>query len=96
MTNGVLNAIPVEIQMIIWAMIEDLKTRIDTIDYLQIFELKPHCKDNSQPQQHIQHSQEKPPYKTEITIDFGNAPVKEKIYVIDDHTHSTMLLASEY
>ena len=95
LTNGVLQTIPVEIQMIVWAMIDELKNKVETVDYLQVFELKPECKDNSQPQQLIKHSQECPPYKAEVTINCGTI-TKEKLFVIDDETHVTMLLASEY
>ncbi len=95
MTNGVLQTIPVEVQMLIWAMIDEFKNKVKAVDYLQVFELKPLCKENSQPQQLIHHSQECPPHKAEITINCG-IPIKEKLYVIDDETHSTMLLASEY
>ena len=96
MTQGVLHSIPVEIQMIVWAMIEDLKTKIDSVDYLQVFELTAKCDEAGKPEQLIKHFQERPPHKAEVTIDCGGTPVKDKIYVIDDETHSTMLLASEY
>lgn len=95
MTNGVLHKIPLEAQMIIWAMIEDLKTKIKTVDYLQIFELTVKNDDTGKPTQQVKHFQERPPYKVEIIVSCG-ASVNEKIYVIDDETHSTMLLASEY
>lgn len=45
--------------------------------------------------QHIKHSQEQPDYVNEFDVFVDNA-VSEKVYVIDDATHSTMLLAEEY
>ena len=59
-------------------------------DYLQIFRLSV-----SGRKQKIIHEQEEPEYSQEYTINI-ELPVTEKVYVIDDETHSTMLLASEY
>ncbi len=95
MTNGVLQGIPVEIQMIIWSMVDELKNKVEAVDHLQVFELAAKYDNTGKPEQLIKHSQEQPPYKAEVTINCG-AITKEKIYVIDDQTHSTMLLASEY
>ena len=41
------------------------------------------------------HTQEQPPYRHELDIPYKYA-TDAKVYVIDDKTHSTMLLASEY
>ena len=59
-------------------------------DYLQVFSLS---SDNGR--QRIIHSQEIPEYQKEYVLNIGS-PVTEKIFVIDDQTHSTMLLANEY
>lgn len=59
-------------------------------DYLQVFSLS---SDNGR--QRIIHSQEIPEYQKEYVLNVGS-PVTEKIFVIDDQTHSTMLLANEY
>ena len=59
-------------------------------DYLQVFSLS---SDNGR--QRIIHSQEIPEYQKEYVLNVGS-PVTEKIFVIDDQTHSTMLLAKEY
>ena len=59
-------------------------------DYLQVFSLS---SDNGR--QRIIHSQEIPEYQKEYVLNVGS-PVTEKIFVIDDKTHSTMLLAKEY
>ena len=45
--------------------------------------------------QHITHSQEQLPYHQELDVPCSDA-VDAKIFVIDDTTHSTMLLAEEY
>ncbi|MEZ7892712.1 MAG: DUF960 domain-containing protein [Candidatus Wallbacteria bacterium] len=91
MTCGVVSEIPLDIQLILWGLIDKLKTKNEQLDYLQIFEL---AKKNENTQ-YIKHIQEVPPYKNESTFRH-NTPVNKKIYVIDDKTHSTMLLAEEY
>ena len=45
--------------------------------------------------QHIVHKQEQPPYRYELDVPCDDA-VSAKVFVIDDLTHSTMLLAEEY
>lgn len=45
--------------------------------------------------QHITHAQAQPPYSYEIVVPCDDA-ITAKIFVIDDQTHSTMLLAEEY
>ena len=45
--------------------------------------------------QHIVYEQEQPPYRYELDVSCDDA-VDTKVFVIDDLTHSTMLLAEEY
>lgn len=90
MTCGVVSEIPLDIQLILWELIDKLKIKIK-LDYLQIFELER----KNENTQYIKHIQEVPSYKNEITFRY-DAPVNKKIYVIDDKTHSTMLLSEEY
>lgn len=59
-------------------------------DYLQVFYLS-----SENGKQRIKHTQEVPEYSREYVLDTG-IPITETIFVIDDKTHSTMLLASEY
>ena len=63
---------------------------VDKKDYLQIFSL--YANDG---RQRIRHTQEVPEYSKEYVISTEN-PVTEKFFVIDDKTHSTMILANEY
>ena len=71
-----------------WELINQMS--VDTKDYLQVFNLS--C-DNGR--QRIKHSQEDPEYSKEYVFDTG-IPITEKVFVIDDGTHSTMILAEEY
>ena len=59
-------------------------------DYLQVFSLS-----EDKGKQKIKHTQEVPEYSKEYVFNTGTA-VTAKIFVIDDETHSTMLLANEY
>ena len=56
-------------------------------DYLQVFILT-----TTPTGQHIVYEQEQPPYRYELEVEWMDA----KVFVIDDRTYSTMLLADEY
>ena len=87
LTCGVDSTIPLELQLFMWECVDRLP---EPKDYLQVFELKP-----SGSMQSITHTSEKPEHHLEYLI-LSDAPITEKLYVIDDGDHSTMLLASEY
>lgn len=86
-TSGIQERIPPLLQIIMWELIGQMP--VDK-DYLQVFSLS--C-DNGR--QKIKHTQEIPAYSKEYVFNLDN-PVTAKIFVIDDKTHSTMLLANEY
>lgn len=87
-TLGVYEKIPEPLQIQMWNMAEGL----EDADYLQIFDLQ-----GTADGVLICHRQEVPEYenvvKVQCEVEFG---FKEKVYIIDDETHSTMLLAEEY
>ena len=91
-TKEVSERIPVELQVLMWSAIDNII--MDKKDYLQVFTLNPR-ENNGRKMQHIKHSQEQPDYVNEFDVIVDNV-VSEKVYVIDDATHSTMLLAEEY
>ena len=88
LTRGVENEIPSWLINLMWHMV--LTMEVPRKDYLQVFILT-----KTPTGQHIVHEQEQPPYRYELDVPCTDA-VDEKVYVIDDGTHSTMLLASEY
>ena len=92
-TCGISNAIPEDIQLALWSMIDNFRTSTDIeVDYLQVFRLS-----IQNGKQKIIHRQEEPVYCNEILIAFIWNPVENaKIFVIDDGEHSTMMLAEEY
>lgn len=87
-TCGVANTIPKLLQIIMWELINNLP--VDSRDYLQVFSLSPDIKG-----QRIIHNQENPNYKKEYVFNI-DTNVIGKVFVIDDGTHSTMLMNYEY
>lgn len=90
-TKGIQTALPFEIQLLLWNMIDVMN--VTKKDYLQVFKFKIIDKANQIVQ--IEHSQEKPQYKKYIEIKF-NLDTDITIFCIDDISHSTMLLTEEY
>ena len=88
LTRGVMTEIPPWLINLMWYMV--LTMEADEKDYLQVFVLT-----KTPTGQHIIHTQEQPPYRYELDVPCTDA-VDTKVFVIDDKTHSTMLLASEY
>ena len=87
LTCGVDNAIPLDLQMFLWDCVDRMPA---PRDYFQVFDLEQvGCL------QSITHRSEDPEYRMEYLLP-ADVPITEKVYVIDDGDHSTMLLASEY
>ena len=88
LTRGVENEIPSWLINLMWHMV--LTMEVEEKDYLQVFTLT-----KTPTGQHIIHEQEQPPYRYKLDVSCDNA-VDTKVFVIDNLTHSTMLLAEEY
>ena len=93
-TNGVQAEIPAELQLVMWNSIDEDLCMQKKVDYLQVFLLQPTYVNGVQIQEII-HKQEQPRRKKRITVEI-DTPVSATIFVIDDSTHSTMLLNHEY
>ena len=87
-TRGISNELPLMLQIILWGLIDSME--VVEKDYLQVF-----CLSAESGIQKIIHKQEHPEYSKEYLFP-SEAPITAKIFVIDDETHSTMLLAEEY
>ena len=87
-TIGVCTEITDILQEVMWIMVDQM----DEPDYLQVFELM-----GTNDGVLIVHSQKIPSYentvKVSCVVELG---FRQKVYVIDDGAHSTMLLAEEY
>ena len=88
LTRGVMADIPSWLTNLMWHMV--LMMKVEDQDYLQVFTLT-----KAPIGQHIVHEQEQSPYRYELDVPCDDA-VNAKVFVIDDLTHSTMLLAEEY
>ena len=87
-TQGVDSKVDPIIQLFMWHCIDAMPP---PKDYLQVFEIS--SQNNGMK---IKHIQEEPEYEREHLL-ITDAPIfVGKIFVIDDETHSTMLLSSEY
>lgn len=95
LTRGVAREIPMELQAFLWGIIEKEKSRHE-LDYLQVFRLEVDGEGNL----HVHYSQEQPEHEKTHSLATIGAKMPEingrKIYIIDDGTHVTMLLAEEY
>lgn len=87
LSRGVDDAIPIELQLFMWACIDQLP---ESRDYLQIFDLE-----QVGSMQSITHKSEQPKYRKVYLLP-SEKPITEKIYVIDSSDFSTMILATEY
>ena len=88
LTRGVRAEIPLWLTNLMWQMV--LTREVEEKDYLQVFTLT-----KTPTGQHIVHEQEQPTYRYELDFPCDDA-VDAKVFIIDDLTHSTMLLAEEY
>lgn len=95
-TRGITATLPPILVVFLWQLIDNRRDSGEELDYLQVFQL---CRDASGSGniQLIQHSQEMPDYRANHQVMLLDDPaVNTKVFVIDDVTHSTMLLAEEY
>ena len=93
-TKGISSEIPFYLQNLMWLMIDSME--VSEKDYLQVFKLEKVdvC---GKTFQKITHSQEQPEYKNSMVVPVDEEEVFEgKVFVIDDVSHCTMLLAEEY
>ena len=87
LTCGIDSKIPLDLQLFMWECVDQLPPERD---YLQIFDLE-----IVGSMQSITHRSEEPEYR-KVYLLSSDKPITEKLYIIDDGDHCTMLLASEY
>lgn len=88
LTRGVDAEIPPEIQIFLWAAIDQMP---EPKDYLQVFNLSA---ENGL--QVIDHTSEQPEFHMTYLLTTVEVPVTAKVYVMDSEEYCTMLLAEEY
>lgn len=92
-TKGIAEKIPSSIQILCWCIIEEAKEKVSSMDYLQVFSINTNLEEQ---RLEIKHSQEEPDFFEEVVYMPFDKIIDEKIFVIDDVDHITMLLAEEY
>lgn len=96
-TKGIVNKLPLELQMFLWSCIEERVARDEVMDYLQVFKLQNiYDPDMGLKVTKVIHSQEIPEYEYIYYLRDGSSPVEGTIFVIDDGAVVTMLWADEY
>ena len=96
MTSGIDQSMHIFHQTKLIELLNQLRDTGLHMDYLQVFEFK---YDREHKQMTVIHTQEQPEYRNVITYDIDEAvitPFEDKVYIIDDVEHITILLASEY
>lgn len=94
-TCGINDKMPEELQQTLWSAIELQKRVCRKLDYLQVFTFQK-IDENTLA---IKQSQEQPNFNTIHYINYKKEYeeiLNEKIFIIDDGSHSTMLFAKEY
>ena len=91
LTVGIANTLPPWLVFMLWDSIDNMET---PVDYLQVFSVSYEEKDGLS-HLTIVHSQENPEYTQTYTA-VAQDTVNAKIFVIDDGSYSTMMLAEEY
>lgn len=89
MTRKIVEEIPLEINILLWNLIDELQIEKD---YLQIFELNPIGEGIVE----IVHKQEIPEYESSIYIHNEEIKENKKIYAIDSMEYSTLMFSDEY
>ena len=93
-TRGISEELPLELQISLWNLVDEMVLKDMDTDYLQVFDFK-----ITESHLEITHRQEEPPFSH--TIKYQKQEGYEvlhakKVYCIDDISHSTMLFSSEY
>ena len=95
-TRGIHSKVGLDLQLILWSLIDRRKEKGTEIDYLQVFELFVIQK-NGIAIQSVIHKQEVPPvidsYYFPLLVE---EPIKGTIWAIDSNEYCMMLLPEEY
>lgn len=92
-TNGISEMIPVQLQLFLWHLYDEVKLNSE-YDYLQVFKIKKinECHFNLS----IIHEQEYPSYTATYKILIDHNLTDLKVYIIENEEYALMLLANEY
>lgn len=94
-TRGVNEVVAVELQLLLWSILEKRKERGDTLNYLQLFELAVETVDG-EPLQKVVNRQEQPFHEEVFYLDVSEPVTGITVWAIDSREYCTMLLPQEY
>jgi len=94
-TQEVAETLGLDIQMILWSMIDKWKREGVTVDYLQVYELSVECA-CGEVYQKIYHHQEIPKKNEVFYYKNIENPITAKIFIIDEDGSGVILFAHEY
>ncbi|WP_035296030.1 DUF960 family protein [Brevibacillus thermoruber] len=95
-TSGVREKVPVELQLMLWSIIEARKERGDKLDYLQVFELSTEMVDD-EPLQKVLNRQEQPFHEEVFYVNMIGLPLDGvTVWIMDSGEYCTLLLPEEY
>jgi hypothetical protein len=91
-TQQITSNVSVEIQGILWKMLDSRRHNQEPLDYLQVFHLQ-----KIGDMQMVTNKQEQPPMEREVRYKFKESqPIDTIIWIIDDGSHCTMLFPNDY
>ena len=94
-SRAIADAVAVDIQQLVWALLDERVKSKEEMDYLQVFDLAMESM-MGECIQKILHQQEQPFYENLTFHRTFSMPLTMTIWVIDDGDHTTMLLPSDY
>lgn len=95
MTREVSETLGLELQLILWGLIDSLMASGQEVDYLQVFECKLVKDARGRKIQAITHRQEVPEYsRTHYYL--VDRPINGKLFAIDSNGYSTLMFDREY
>ena len=94
-SRAIADAVAVDIQQLVWALLDERVKSKEELDYLQVFDLAMESM-MGECIQKVLHQQEQPFYENLTFHRTFSMPLTMTIWVIDDGDHTTMLLPSEY
>ena len=91
-TRQISSNVSVEIQTLLWRVIDRRRNNQEPLDYLQVFHLQ-----RSGDMQRILNKQEQPLMEMVAQLELKDSqPIDTTIWVIDDGSHCIMLFPNEY
>ena len=94
-SRAIADAVAVDIQQLVWALLDERRKSKEEMDYLQVFDLAMETM-MGECLQKVLHSQEQPSYENLTFHRTFSMPLTMTIWVLDDGDRTTMLLPSDY